>query len=306
MNLLPEEFAACLGHCTSMAAGTRAVFGTDTKILHMGRGAQNGILAATLANQFLGSCPSAIEQWAKLVSSTVHPEKISALARGGEWQILQNTFKPYPCGIFIHPLIDGCLEARKYLKFVKELGDPDFVAEGIKEVEVLVNPQCIRLCNVRHPTSALETVFSLYHACAVTLVHGRAGVAEFSETKFINDPAVKVVRDKIIAIPSDGIGDAQATLTFRLWGKESIKEDVPFELTTRDMSYLGVVEHVEYVEHALGSLGNPMTDEMLEDKFMTQAKPGIGADRARAAIKGCWALDQFAHVGGFVSMFVPG
>jgi aconitate decarboxylase len=306
MNLPPEQFAACLGHCTSMASGTRAAFGTDTKTLHMGRGAQNGILAATLASQGFGSSPSAIEAWAKLVSSTVNVEKIGALARCGEWQILQNTFKPYPCGIVIHPLIDGCLEARRSLNFIEQLCDPDGVAEGIKEVEVLVNPQCIRLCNVRDPKSGLETIFSLYHACAVALVHGRAGLAEFSDEVATDDPAVRAVRDKIKAIPSDGIGDAEATLTFRLWGKDSDMPGTPPTLTTQDRSYWGVVEHVEHVTNAIGSLENPMSDEMLEEKFTGQAKRCIGKDKARAAIKGCWELDKFVNVGGFVWLFVPG
>jgi aconitate decarboxylase len=306
MNLPPKQFAACLGHCTSMASGTRAAFGTDTKTLHMGRGAQNGILVATLASQGFGSSPSAIEAWAKLVSSTVNVEKIGALARCREWQILQNTFKPYPCGIVIHPLIDGCLEARRSLSFIEQLCDPDGVAEGIKEVEVLVNPQCIRLCNVRDPKSGLETIFSLYHACAVALVHGRAGLAEFSDEVATDDPAVRAVRDKIKAIPSDGIGDAEATVTFRLWGKDSDMPGTPPTLTTQDRSCWGVVEHIEHVTNAIGSLENPMSDEMLEEKFTGQAKRCIGKDKARAAIKGCWELDKFVNVGGFVWLFVPG
>lgn len=109
------------------------------------------------------SCRSSIEAWARLVSTTVEEAAISSLAHGGSWQILENTFKPYPCGIVIHPLIDGCLEFHSSTKDAHQDGSqrgPQSL-DDISSIEVVVNPQCVRLCNVRHPRTGLETIFSL-------------------------------------------------------------------------------------------------------------------------------------------------
>lgn len=216
MKLDSAQFAAALGHASTMAGGLRAMFGVDSKTLHMGRGAQNGILAARLAAQGFGSCTRPIESWLKLVSTTVDESRVSALAEEGgkSWQILENTFKPYPCGIVIHPLIDGCLEAHRYFS-------QDAVAAGGKEpfhmklasIEAVVNPQCVRLCSVRHPQTQLQTIFSLYHGCAVGLVHGAAGPAEFSDEVAAQDATVRAVRDKINVTTDDKVRDDEAYLT---------------------------------------------------------------------------------------------
>ena len=142
LKLDAKQFASALGHASSMAGGTRAMFGTDTKTLHMGRGAQNGLLAAELARDGFGSAERAIESWARLVSNAVKEDQISALADEGKerrWQILENTFKPYPCGIVIHPLIDAGIACHEWL--VEE--DVAVPIEQIQSIEATVNPQCV-------------------------------------------------------------------------------------------------------------------------------------------------------------------
>ena len=230
LNLPPPQLAAALGHAASMAGGVRAMFGTDTKTLHAGRGAQNGILAAMIAEQGFGSCDKAIEKWAGLVSGSVDVGRIAelALARGGggeagPWRILENTFKPYPCGIVVHPGIDGCL--RVWRGFVDGGGGGGArCLEDIARVEVSVNPQCVRLCDVRHPRTGLEAIFSLYHGCAVALVHGRAGPAEFSDEGVKEERVVKI-RGLVEAVIDDGIRDDEAWV--RVWGRGRVGLEVP-------------------------------------------------------------------------------
>lgn len=287
LKLPPKQFSDALGHATSMASGTRAAFGTDTKTLHMGRGAQNGIIAARLAQSGFSSCSSPIEAWAPLVSSTVNSSLISEKARGGSWQILENTLKPYPCGIVIHPLIDGCLEIFSSFPSGDEKNESssDETLTSLKEIdsiEVVVNPQCVRLCNVRHPRSGLETIFSLYHGCAVALVHGKAGVAEFSDAMATGDPEVRRVRDMISVRTDDSIRDDEAWLfiTINKTGKSASSS--------------------VHVDHATGSLARPMTRNDLNEKFLRQAE-GYMCSRANKVVDVCWKLDAESDVSGFVS-----
>ncbi|KIW20800.1 hypothetical protein PV08_01378 [Exophiala spinifera] len=292
MRLDSAQFTAALGHASTMAGGLRAMFGVDTKTLHMGRGAQDGILAARLAAQGFGSCTRPIEAWLKLVSTTVDETQLSALAESRSWQILENTFKPYPCGIVIHPLIDGCLEAHRYFAEGAE-GEAPFHSRLVS-IDVVVNPQCVRLCSVRHPQTQLQTIFSLYHGCAVGLVHGAAGPAEFSDEVAAQDATVRAVRDKINVTTDDKVRDDEAYLTFKY---EQARNGGGERADLAEKSF--------HVEHATGSVARPMTIEQLERKFSDQAIPVIGAQKTKAAIEACWSLEDTEDVAQLVKLLVP-
>ncbi|KAK5288255.1 hypothetical protein LTR55_008333 [Exophiala xenobiotica] len=294
LKLDSTQYAAALGHAASMAGGIRAMFGTDTKTLHMGRAAQNGILAANLAAHGFGSCARSIESWLRLVSTTVEEGELSALAGEGEgegegdWQILQNTFKPYPCGIVIHPLIDGCLEAYEQLHSMDEPGE-ESLCERIVSIDVVVNPQCVRLCSVRHPKNGLETIFSLYHGCAVALVSGRAGPAEFSDDMASENVQVASTRDKVNVRTDGEVRDDEAYLTIKY----------------KCLGETGILESSFHIEHATGSLARPMTLEQLERKFLDQASPVLGSDKAVRTAKACWNLEDMGDIADLVKLLVP-
>lgn len=260
-----------------MAAGIRAMFGTDTKTLHMGRGAQNGLLAAQLASHGFESCSKAIESWARLVSTTVEAESLSALTQGGTFQILQNTFKPYPCGIVIHPLIDAALEAHVVSQEGRSSSEP---MTRITAINATVNPQCVRLCSVRHPTTGLETIFSLYHGIAVALLYGQAGPIQFSD-QGCKDEATTQLRDKIHVHTDENLADDSAILT----------------ITTIDGQ-----EKTFHVEHATGSMAKPMTSDQLEGKFVALASGVLGHDRTHEVIDRCWNLDQLVDMHEFITL----
>ena len=256
------------------------MFGTDTKTLHMGRAAQNGLLAAQLAGSEFGSCPRAIESWMKLVSGTVSEADLSSLANGGPFELLENTFKPYPCGIVIHPLIDGCLKEHDFLRDRNMI---DSLQETLEVVEVVVNPQCVRLCSVRHPRSALETIFSLYHGCAVALLYGRAGPTEFSDAA-CNDPIIRSIRDKVQVTTDQSVADDAARLKFR-YSPQSVS------------AVCAVMADEVFIDHATGSLANPMGAQQVEDKFLDQARAIIGGEKSSDIIELCRGLENVTDMG---------
>jgi hypothetical protein len=51
-----------------------------------------------------------------------------------------------------------------------------------------------------------------------------------------------------------------------------------------------------FVEHAIGSLQNPMQDAMLEGKFSAMSDPVIGVENTKALMAACWNLGQTADV----------
>ena len=55
-------------------------------------------------------------------------------------------------------------------------------------------------------------------------------------------------------------------------------------------------KHETFVEHATGTVGNPMTDAAMEAKFLANASPVIGADRAGELCEMIWTLDSVDNV----------
>ena len=52
-----------------------------------------------------------------------------------------------------------------------------------------------------------------------------------------------------------------------------------------------------FVEHAVGSLENPMSDRMIEDKFMGLVDGILPAAKARAIVDACWRADTLGDAG---------
>ena len=60
-----------------------------------------------------------------------------------------------------------------------------------------------------------------------------------------------------------------------------------------------------FVEHAIGSLQNPMGDAQLEAKFHGLADPVLGAARSSQLVQACWAVGQAADVRGLARLARP-
>lgn len=250
------------------------MFGSHTKSFHPGRAAQNGLLATLLAAEDFTSSTTALEAkrgWANVVSNSHQlDEQIGSLGVEGRWEIVRNSFKPFPCGIVVHPVIDGCIRLREML--VREGID----VESVKSVRVKVHPLVVELTGKTEPRDGLEGKFSVYHGGAVGLVFGRATPAQY-EDDVVVDSKVVAVREKIGVEVDAGLRADECLIEARLDGGD------------------GGVRTV-HVEHAVGSLERPLTDEQLTEKFLDQCLPVLGQERADKASQWCWELEELVDV----------
>ena len=293
MKLDAHGMATALGHASSMSAGSRNVFATDTLTAHAGFGARNGILAARLARQDFGSTTHALEKWITLMSGAgeeSYPQRLVDLLQENngrrEWTLLENSFKPYPCGIVIHPLIDSGIEART--EIFRSRRDPEDMLNIVNKIEATVSPMTIRLCGIRHPQELVQTLFSNYHGLSVGLICGAGGIKQFSN-EVADDPVVAGLRDRISLIPNETFRNNQAVVKF--WYTAADGSDKVKEIR---------------VEHALGSLEKPMTVEQLNAKFEDQAIEGrLEQANVSRAILQLWDLDDVADIGALMRLLVP-
>ncbi len=104
-----------LGIAASQSAGIVENLPSAAKNVSVGNAARNGLFAALLAEQGYTAAPAAIEGalgWARAMGDDPVVAEITQ-DLGTRWEIQNNTYKPYPCGIVMHAVIDACLALRR-------------------------------------------------------------------------------------------------------------------------------------------------------------------------------------------------
>jgi len=277
LGLNEQQMVWALGIAATESSGLREMFGTMCKPFHPGNAARNGLLAALLAQRDFTSSSQGIEAkrgFANVLSTAFRSGEITDRL-GETWEIALNTYKPFACGIVEHPAIDGCIQLRNEHKLKPE---------DIESVALKVHPLVLELTGKRTPQAGLEGKFSVYHSCAVALIHGAAGEAEYSD-EAVRDPRVVALRDRVTATVERGVHEDQAHVTIKLRNGKTL-------------------EH--HVEHAVGSLGRPMSDADLEAKFRGLADGILSKPESDELIRLCWDIGKLKDAGEVARASVPG
>jgi 2-methylcitrate dehydratase PrpD len=270
LRLDEQQMNAALGLAASQASGFRATHGTMTAHFRPGHAARSGLFAALLASKGFTSDDHALEAdkgfFDVYASHAQLDRAVDGL--GEQFELLANAYKPYPCGIVIHPVLDACLEIRQ------QCGDAT-----PEQVRLSVHPLAIALTGVREPSTPLESHVSLYHWAAAALVRGAAGLPEMRQD-CIDDPRIASLRARIEAVADPSIRRDQARV----------------EVTLSDGRRLQA--HVDQVR---GSVGRPMTDAELDLKFRSQASQVLEPAKVEDLLQMCRGVVTLRDVGRDIS-----
>jgi 2-methylcitrate dehydratase PrpD len=275
-GLTTQQMVWALGLGATQSAGLREMFGSMGKAFHPGRSAQNGYAAALLAKAGFTSGERGIEGPRGFAHVTAASRDLSKVTNrlGVDFDLRENTYKPFPCGIVNHPTIDGAIQIHDGHAI-----DP----ASIVAVRLRVAPLVLDLCNQTSITRGLQGKFSVYHGAAVGLVRGKAGLREYTDDA-VNDPAIKRVREATTATGDPAITEDQAHIEVELADGRRVSR---------------------FVEQSLGNIHRPLTDTQLEEKFRDQAVMVLPASDVDALIQLCWKIDQLDDVGEIVNAAVP-
>jgi 2-methylcitrate dehydratase PrpD len=272
IGLDAQKLTHAMGIAGTQAAGMQQNRGTMCKSFHAGKAAQNGVLAALLAERGFDSTQEIIEGrrgFCRIYSDAAAPERLTE-GLGGKWLIETNGHKPYACGVVLHPLIDAVIAIRN-----RERIDPAVVSE----INLRVHPFVLSITDVVEPASGLQSKFSTVHSAAVALIDGAAGIAQYADARAA-DPAVAAMRRKVKAVADSSLASDEAYASVIAGGRR----------------------HEVHVLHASGTAANPMSDAAIESKFLANATPVIGADRAKRACDYVWSLERQADVRELVAL----
>lgn len=293
LRLEREKIAHAVGVAATQVVGLREMFGSHTKSFHPGRAAQAGLMAALLAKEGYTSSDKSLEAkrgWANVVGATKGEKEIqddlakwtgfsgksevglpaasgSTHAQGsekegaGRWEILRNSFKPFPCGIVIHPVIDACAQIHD------DMQREGLDIENIESVHAKVHPLVLELTGKKEPKDGLQGKFSVYHGGACGLIFGKATPTQYDDS-VVQDPKVIAIRDRIHAETDENLGADETKVVVTMKGGRNLEK---------------------HVGHAVGSMEVPLDEERLQDKFIDQCQHVLGAE-VEVASKALWAI----------------
>jgi 2-methylcitrate dehydratase PrpD len=178
-----------LGMAASMAAGLRENFGTMTKPLHAGRAAENGVMAALLAEAGHTAAANVLEArrgFFNALAGGYDERKISG--RLGNPYFMEQpgiSVKPYPSGSLSHPAQDLILDLVKA---------HDLYADDIEAIEVGTNSNVPNALIYPMPKTALEGKFSIPFCMAIGVLERKAGIAQFVDKKVRESRVIELMK----------------------------------------------------------------------------------------------------------------
>ena len=275
LKLDAQKTTMALGIAASQPIGMREQFGTMTKPFHPGAAARAGLMSALLASQGFTASAKALEAPRGMMQNVSTKSDWNEITGelGQRFEISFNTYKPFACGIVIHPSIDACAQLRAQ----------GVATEQIERIELKVHSLVLELTGNKEPVDGLQAKFSVYHGCAAGLTFGHAAEDEFSD-EVVNRADMVALRRKVVATVDDSIDEASVDVTAVLNNGRRV--------------------HV-FVEHAIGSLQNPMTDANLEAKFHGLSDAVLGAAKTAELVKACWAIGDAADVRTLTALARP-
>jgi 2-methylcitrate dehydratase PrpD len=276
LGLDEQRMTWALGIAGTQSSGFREMFGTMCKSLHPGRAAQNGLAAALLAERGFTSSDRVLEAprgFAHVMSSARNFDEITKNL-GKTFEVALNTYKPFACGIVIHPVIDGCVQLRN---------EHGIAAADIERIEVRVHPLVLELTGKTAPRTGLEGKFSVYHSAAVAILDGAAGERQYSDSA-VNDPRAVALRARVSANADRSVREDEAHIVI------VIADGRRYE---------------KHVAHAIGSLEKPMSDADLDEKFRGLAVENLSTAQVNRLLGLCRSVEDLADVGEIARAAVP-
>ncbi len=269
-----RQMVWALGMAATQSAGLCECLGTAAKSVSVGNAARNGLWSALLAEKGFEGPPEPLAGVQGFYHALAETPDLSFITDGwGErWEIMATSYKPYPCGFVIHPVLDCVLDWRR-----------DNPAAEVTRVVVRGHPLLAVRTDRPDISTGREAQVSVQHAVAAALVTGKAGLDQFTDAS-VRDPKVASLRSKVEVLRGEGFSTIAAAV----------------EITTVD----GKVHQLTQAA-ALGSDVNPLSDRDLEDKLRMLAAGWDPHWDATPLIDAIWTLDRAADASKLASLATP-
>ena len=289
LGLTYQEMTWAAGTVGSLAAGLLEcwVDGTQTKFLHSGFAAQNGIHAAMLAQAGATGPPRVLEgRFGLFASHLQDPSVVKSFGRvaddlGTRWDSRDASFKPFPAAHVLHPYIDLVLRLREQHGIRPE--DVESIDCPVAEFNVSI--VCEPVEEKVAPATEAHGRVCLQFTLAEALVRGELGRSAYSEDAR-HDPEILALARRVTYHVDPGFPPPGQ---FKGAVRMALKDGRVFE----------VVE-----EFNRGSLQNPMTVDQLRAKFHDNAGGVLPADQRTRLVDAIARTEELPDAKALVDLAV--
>ena len=276
MGLNAQQMQHAIGSAGTQAAGLWEFLrdAADSKQLHTGKAAADGLLAALLAEKGFTGAKQVLEGAQGMgvgMSRDADPARLTDRL-GQRWATIETSFKFHASCRHTHPAADALQQA---------MHTHGLKASDITEVITHVHQGAIDvLGRVIAPETVHQAKFSMGTVLGIIALHDKAGVSEFE--RLYRDPAVADFRVRVKMVLDEEVDGAYPE---RWIGKVTIH--------TRD----GRVLHGR-VDEPKGDPGNTLSRPELEQKALALADFGGAASEAemRAVFSTLWSVTKLPVV----------
>ena len=276
LKLTAQQLNWALGSASAQASGLVETLGTMSKSMSVGNAARNGLLSAILAADDFSGPEFPLDGERGFLKVFGENPRLEDLVEGlgAQWELLNNTYKPYPCGVVLNPVIQACLGLHDLFN---SLGAN---AQTLEYIELTGNPLLRQRTDRPNIRTGRESQVSAQHAVGVCLLRGKAGLLEFSD-EAVADSKVAAVGKKLRFIDDASMSVDAVKVRFKAQHQDAV-----------------VIE----LEHAKGSLKDPLTDSDLEQKLRDLAAYGKPGYDPQPLIDQIWTIENLDDVGQLMHM----
>jgi 2-methylcitrate dehydratase PrpD len=282
LGLDARQTMNAIGIAYSQAAGTHQVTrdAALTKRMQPGFAAKAALMSVQLAQRGIRGAQNTFDGADGLFRTYLRDGYDPVVLRDGlgqRFEMMELSYKPYPCCRFDHTAIDAALAVRAQLGF--DIAHIERITVGVNHqaYQAVCTPPAMR----RHPTTGVQAQFSIPFTVACALVDGRVSLNHFTD-EALRRPDILAIAAKVECAIDDNIE--------RLWSRNIS----PTELVVES----GHTTFRQRADYPRGHTRFPMTtadfDSKLDDCIAFSAlgwPPGM-AGTLRTTIGGLEHLEQ--------------
>src|SRR5882762_2699291 len=258
MGLDAAKMTNALGVAGSCAGGllefAHAGNGAMVKRLHMGRAAEGGVLAASLAADGFTGPTTVLEGGAGFLKAFCNESDLAELTRGlGEsFLTLTIMMKRFACHITAHTAVEAILDLRNQY---------GIAGSDVASIQIAGSKRMATTNNIPSPPDILIAQFSIPFCVALAMYRNPIDPYSFDEAA-VHDPAIQALASqvRITAAPGQDADDISSTVT----------------VTLKDARVL-----TQRATKFLGTPSRPLTGRDMQQKFLllTQKYPAKQMER---------------------------
>jgi len=269
-----EQMKSTLSAAVTSAAGVLEMQedNSDLKPLNVGRAAMDAISAAYLGKAGFKGPNDALggkRGFLKVMTDDPHPEFITEFDKDAPLAITQIYMKTYAACRHTHPGIEAALTLRPKLIALSTNGLVDSLTCSLVDS---ITVEAYKLAVAGHDHTDILGIssakMSMPFSVALALVKGSAGMEDYSEAN-VTDPEILALTKKVKVVEN-----------------EELSALVPAKRAS--ILHIALTDGSTYshrVDYPKGEPENPLTDEELNDKFMSLATAsGLSKEKGQSII----------------------